>query len=135
MRAGRETFAVPMVDVAEVIRVDRAALPRSNVLLVRGTAVSVLDLGEVLGLGAGRPEQGAGYLLILAESRGGTGFVVDQVLGRQEVVIKTVGSLLNRVAAFSGATIMGDGSVVLILDLPVLVRVALDRLAPAARAS
>jgi len=60
--------------------------------------------------------------LISSLTTRGPGFVVDQVAGQQEIVIKPIDRVLNRIGGVSGATILGDGRVVLILDLQALVR-------------
>ena len=59
-----------------------------------------------------------------------TGIVVDEVVGQQQTVIKSLGRLFNHVPEISGATIMGDGGMALILDIPYLVRKVRDAAAP-----
>jgi two-component system chemotaxis sensor kinase CheA len=130
-RVRGEVFAVPMADVTEVLGITRVQIERSNIMLVRGSAVSLVDLAAALEIGAGEPTAPSASVLISALTGSPTGFVVDEILGRQEVVIKSLGALVSRAAACSGATILGDGRVVLILDLRVLLQGLAVRAEPA----
>jgi len=60
-------------------------------------------------------------VVVVESSSRRAGLVVDEVLGQQEVVIKTVGTLIKSIKGFAGATILGDGRVALILDVATLV--------------
>ena len=122
VRVGEELFAIPMVDVAEVIEIDRADLETTNILFTRDRAVPLVDLAQVLDLGASAGRHRRALVLISSLTTRGPGFVVDQVAGQQEIVIKPIDRVLNRMGGISGATILGDGRVVLILDLQALVR-------------
>ena len=119
---GEELFAIPMVDIAEVIEIDRADLETTNILFTRDRAVPLVDLAQVLDLGASAGRHSRAFVLISSLTTRGPGFVVDQVAGQQEIVIKPIDRVLNRIGGISGATILGDGRVVLILDLQALVR-------------
>jgi two-component system chemotaxis sensor kinase CheA len=121
VRVRKEFFAIPMVDVAEVLEVDRAKFNNSNIMVSRGKTITLVDLAQSLGLTNGKaPAEGPAYVLTSSFSSGNNGLMVDEVTGRQPIVIKSVGLILNQVAPFSGATILGDGRVVLILDLHTL---------------
>jgi len=122
VRVGEELFAIPMVDVAEVIEIDRADLETTNILFTRDRAVPLVDLAQVLDLGASAGRHRRALVLISSLTTRGPGFVVDQVAGQQEIVVKPIDRVLNRMGGISGATILGDGRVVLILDLQALVR-------------
>jgi two-component system chemotaxis sensor kinase CheA len=122
VRVGEELFAIPMVDIAEVIEIDRADLETTNILFRRDRAVPLVDLAQVLELGASAGRHRRAFVLISSLTPRGPGFVVDQVAGQQEIVIKPIDRVLNRIGGISGATILGDGRVVLILDLQALVR-------------
>ena len=122
VRVGEELFAIPMVDIAEVIEIDRADLETTNILFTRNRAVPLVDLAQVLDLGASAGRHSRAFVLISSLTTRGPGFVVDQVAGQQEIVIKPIDRVLNRIGGVSGATILGDGRVVLILDLQALVR-------------
>ncbi len=122
VRVGEDMFAIPMGDVAEVLEIDRAEFRTRNTLVLRRKAIALVDLAGVLGLGSGAGREGRAFVLVSSQQDGALGFVVDQVAGQQEIVIKPVERLLNQLPGVSGATILGDGRVVLILDLHALVR-------------
>ncbi len=128
VRVQEETFAIPLADVAEVLEINRADFETQNILLVRGKATPLVDLAGALGLADGVVSQGPAFVLLSSLAEGAAGFIVDEVAGRQEIVIKPVERLLNQVAGLSGATILGDGRVVLILDLYALQREEAERL-------
>lgn len=129
-----QTLAVAMADVTEVLEVERSRISAGNVLLARGRAVQLVDLAAALDLGDGAPWSGHGVVLVTSAGGGVTGLVVDRVAGRQEIVIKPVGPLLQQAGSFSGATILGDGRVILILDVHALLRAVAGAPAPAWRA-
>lgn len=133
VRVRGETFAIPMADVAEVLQINRADFGTQNLLSVRGKAIPLLDLAQALSLSDGTVQPGIAFVLIASLLEGTAGFVVDQVIGRQEIVIKPVERLLKQVGGLSGATILGDGRVVLILDLHALLREEVEHLTSARR--
>ena len=67
------------------------------------------------------PESGELTVVVVERSSKHIGLVVDGIIGQQEVVIKTMGDLLKSVKGFAGATILGDGRVILILDIGSLI--------------
>jgi two-component system chemotaxis sensor kinase CheA len=86
---------------------------------VRGQIVPYIRLREQFGVGGEPP---AIEQIVIAETEGQrVGFVVDHVIGSHQTVIKSLGRLYREVAGLSGATILGDGTVALILDVPRLV--------------
>jgi chemosensory pili system protein ChpA (sensor histidine kinase/response regulator) len=113
------TFAIPLADVTQIVRLEPEMIERVDgtpVIRLDGQVVPVLYLGERLGLPA-TPDSPAGLLPMVVTQAGDrqVAFVVDQLLGSREVVVKTLVSHLRRVQGVSGCTLMGDGSVVLIL--------------------
>jgi two-component system chemotaxis sensor kinase CheA len=116
-----ETFAIPMEHVEEIIRSQEAhidTVESCEVLDVRGLALPIARMAEVLELGA-EPQPEKFYVVITRSQGSRLGLVVDRVLRRQEIVIKSLTGQISNIQEVSGATIAGDGSVVLILDVPV----------------
>jgi len=135
VRLGDERYIVPLATVEECVELSQAGHQRSeacNFLNIRGEIVAFVRLRDLFGLpGAPPPLQ---KVVIVAAGDARIGLVVDQVLGQHQTVIKSLSRLHDDLTGFSGATIMGDGTVALILDVPHLVKAVGEREA-AARAA
>ncbi|MGN6109916.1 MAG: chemotaxis protein CheA [Kofleriaceae bacterium] len=119
----RDRFVVPMAAVTENLelgRTERAANNRRNLIAVRGELVPYIRLREVFAM----PETTDDYEKIVVVSVEGerVGLVVDRVIGSHQTVIQPLGRFYRGVDMFSGTTILGDGRVAMILDLPGTVR-------------
>ncbi|MNN35070.1 Chemotaxis protein CheA [compost metagenome] len=118
---GNQAFAFPLVNVSEIFHLD---LSRTNVVdgqevvIVRDKALPLFHLKRWLVPGAAYEEPGEGHVVILAVGNQRIGFVVDQLVGQEEVVIKPLGKMLQGTPGMAGATITGDGRIALILDVP-----------------
>jgi two-component system chemotaxis sensor kinase CheA len=118
-----ERFAVPQIGVLEMVRVGGGSGARverikdAPVLRLRDRLLPLLSLAEVLGLepqGAGVPEEG--YVVVTQVGPAVFGIIVDRLHDTEEIVVKPVPPILRHVGMFSGNTILGDGSVIMILD-------------------
>ncbi|MGA2349883.1 MAG: chemotaxis protein CheA [Terracidiphilus sp.] len=114
---GDASFVLPLANILECIELTRADVERANgkhIADVRGELVPYIRLREHFEIRTPRPviEQ----IMIVQTEQGRYGFVVDQVLGNCQTVIKNLGRFYRHVQVVSGATIMGDGTVALILD-------------------
>jgi len=118
---GDERFILPLADVEECIELtdaDVAASHGRNLVRVRGEIVSYVPLRQAFSVHGSRPpiEQ----VVIARLESGRVGFAVDHVIGENQTVIKNLGRFYQNLRGISGATILGDGRVALILDLPQL---------------
>jgi two-component system chemotaxis sensor kinase CheA len=128
-----DRFILPMSSVAENIELDRAQRSRNNgrnVTAVRGELIPYIDLREAFRLGGSPPP--IEKVVIVHHDDQRVGLVVDRVLGTHQTVLQSLGRFLRNVAVVSGSTVMGDGSVALILDIRAIVQFA-ERQAAAAR--
>lgn len=122
---GDQAFAFPLVNVNEIFHLD---LSRTNVVdgqevvIVRDKALPLFYLKRWLVSKAAHVEQGEGHVVILTVGNQRIGFVVDQLVGQEEVVIKPLGKMLQGTPGMSGATITGDGRIALILDVPSMLK-------------
>ncbi|MGA4633913.1 chemotaxis protein CheA [Pseudomonas solani] len=122
---GNQAFAFPLVNVNEIFHLD---LSRTNVVdgqevvIVRDKALPLFYLKRWLVRNAAHEEQGEGHVVILSVGTQRIGFVVDQLVGQEEVVIKPLGKMLQGTPGMSGATITGDGRIALILDVPSMLK-------------
>ena len=111
-------FVMPLANILECIELTSLDIEEANgkhVSNLRGEVVPYIRLREYFGIGADRPE--IEQIMIVDTGEGGRyGFVVDQVLGNCQTVIKNLGRFYRHVQVVSGATILGDGTVALILD-------------------
>ncbi|USV99589.1 chemotaxis protein CheA [Pseudomonas pergaminensis] len=122
---GNQAFAFPLVNVNEIFHLD---LSRTNVVdgqevvIVRDKALPLFYLKRWLVASAKHEEQREGHVVILSVGTQRIGFVVDQLVGQEEVVIKPLGKMLQGTPGMSGATITGDGRIALILDVPSMLK-------------
>jgi two-component system chemotaxis sensor kinase CheA len=117
-----DRFILPMSSVAENIELDRAQRSRNNgrnVTAVRGELIPYIDLREAFGLPGSPPP--IEKVVIVQHEDHRVGLVVDRVLGTHQTVLQPLGRFLRSVAVVSGSTVMGDGSVALILDIRAIV--------------
>ncbi len=127
--AGGYRYAIPQVNLLELVRLagDQA---RSSVETVQGTPVyrlrgrllPLVDLREQLGMPA--VERTTTYIAVLQADNRQFGLVVDEIKDTEEIVVKPLGKQLRGIDLYAGATIMGDGTVSLILDTMALARKA-----------
>lgn len=121
-----QSFALPLVNVVEIFHLD---LTRKNIvdgrecIVVREKVFPLFHLKRWLIKGhVGQPEASNAHVVIVAVGTKQVGFVVDQLVGQEEVVIKPLGRMLQGTAGMSGATITGDGRIALIIDVPSLLQ-------------
>ena len=126
---GEETYIVPLVSIIESIQVTpemvNMVAGRGETLKLRNQYLPIVRLHDVFGIESARATRLEEGLLVVVETQcGQRGLFIDELLGQQQVVIKSLEANYRRVDGISGATILGDGSVALILDIPDLVRLA-----------
>lgn len=119
---GEQTFALPLAGVSEIFHLD---LTKTNVvdsqltIIVRKKAIPLFYLEHWLVKGADRSQRKAhGHVVIVQIGTQQVGFVVDSLIGQEEVVIKPLDALLQGTPGMAGATITSDGGIALILDVP-----------------
>jgi two-component system, chemotaxis family, sensor kinase CheA len=120
---GGENFVLPLSAVEECIELKQEERKKSgsrNLVYLREELIPFIRLRERFGIPGEAPEIEQIVIATLEKRR--VGFVVDSVVGENQTVIKPLGRLYREARGLSGATILGDGSVALILDLPQLVQ-------------
>jgi len=120
-----DSFILPMSIVTENVELhgaQRRGRNGRNVIAVRGELVPYIDLRETFAIPGGRPEVEKVVIVRHGEAR--VGIVVDRVAGTHQTVIQSLGRFYRKIEVASGATIMGDGSVALILDATRLIQFA-----------
>jgi two-component system chemotaxis sensor kinase CheA len=125
---GDRTFAVPQASVREVIEIDPAAIrqiEQHEIVPFRGGMLPILRLAHVFGIAA-RPRRGL-HVFVFGTGQEAVGIAVDKIAGQREIVVRSMADSLIKVPGVAGATDLGDGRVVLILDLAALSRAARPR--------
>jgi len=125
---GAETYIVPLVTIIESLQLQPGGVNRvgghQEVFWFRDGYVPIVRLHEVFGVKPRASELHHGLIMVVEGEGRRVGLFVDELLGQQQVVIKSLETNFRRVDGVSGATILGDGAVALILDVPGLIRVA-----------
>ena len=124
-RIGSSTFAIPQAAVREVIEVDEAtvrAVEGHEMTPYRGTSLPVVRLSAVLRLTPGAT--GRMHAFVIGTGTNAVALLVDRILGQREIVVRATEDPLIRVDGVAGATDLGDGRAVLILDVAAVARLA-----------
>lgn len=125
---GTETYIVPLITIIESLQLKPGEVNRvagqHEVFWFRDSYVPIVRLHEVFGLQPRAGQLHEGLIMVVEGDGRRVGLFVDDLLGQQQVVIKSLETNFRRVDGVSGATILGDGAVALILDVPGLIRVA-----------
>jgi two-component system chemotaxis sensor kinase CheA len=121
IRVGDEIYAISLENVEETLLVPKSEIKYVHgtpVTTVRGEILTLSDLAGILSTEVNREgvEEHPVVVVRVGRDRNRIGFVVDDFVGQQEIVIKPLGKLLQKVRGVAGATILGDGNVALILD-------------------
>lgn len=121
VRVGSERYILPTVAVRETLRPARedyfTVEGRGELIQVRQLLLPLVRLHRLLGLAGPEPDPWEALVLVVEHEGDCRAFLVDEILGKQEVVIKSLGSLLQNRPGLAGGTILGDGRVGLILDV------------------
>ncbi|MFT7697448.1 MAG: two-component system chemotaxis sensor kinase CheA [Reinekea sp.] len=116
---GEQVFVLPLVHIVESIQPSPEqlkTLSNQQLIKVRGEYLPLLNLSQLMAIKPTNPSPDQGIVVLIETSKHRFGLCVDALVGQQQVVIKSLERHYRRVNGVSGATIMGDGSVALILD-------------------
>jgi two-component system chemotaxis sensor kinase CheA len=130
VEAAAERFAIPQISVVELVRARRHGANEQNtsgesvierindtpVLRLRDRLLPLVSLSEMLGLDQTGAEDNGAHIIITQVGASLLGIIVDRVFDTEEIVVKPVAPILRHITMFSGNTILGDGSVIMILD-------------------
>lgn len=117
VEVGQDIFAVPLGIIERVMRVEEGEIEKSHsteVYMYRDKAVPVIRVNEKLGIESSDKEN---HIILISLGEEEYGLVVEGLKGQQEIVIKKLGNTLSHMREYLGATILGNGDIVLILDI------------------
>lgn len=120
-----QAFALPLASVQEIFHMDMSrthTVDGQECVTIRDRAIPVFYLKDWLITGPRHAREREAHVVIVAIGTRMVGFVVDQLIGQEEVVIKPLGKMLQGTPGMAGATITGDGTMALILDIPGLLK-------------
>jgi two-component system, chemotaxis family, sensor kinase CheA len=126
VRVAQELYSIPLDAVIESQRIDASEVRTvhgGEVITLRGQVVPLIRVGEFFRLDAPRDAEKVMIVIVGLQGRQ-VGLVVDSFQGEQEIVIKPLSDVIGRIAGISGATILGNGSISLIIDVHSLVAAA-----------
>lgn len=128
VEAGGDRFAIPQLSVVELVRVQSNSehrierIKNTPVLRLRNKLLPLVHLSDLLGIGShanfgtDEGENDHGFIVVMHVGSQTFGIVVDAVFHTEEIVVKPMASMLRHLTMFSGNTILGDGSVIMIID-------------------
>ncbi len=129
VRVGEHLLAVPTSSVARAVRLQPAAsrlMAGRRTVNLDGRVTALAALGEVLGLSSRASGDGLAPALVVVAGQRRIAFLVDEVIGEQEGLVKELGPQLVRVKSLTGVLVLGDGRVVPVLDVPALLDLATE---------
>ncbi len=129
VRVGADMFTIPLANVDETVRIskdDASFVEGVEVIHLRGVALPIFRLATLFGVKSDQ-DLDKSFVVIVNTDGQRIGFVVDEMLGQEEVVIKPLEDYVQDRSGFSGATIVGDGRISLILDVYELVKMTSSR--------
>ncbi|MCM2130380.1 chemotaxis protein CheA [Larsenimonas rhizosphaerae] len=131
VKVGEEVFILPLGAIMESIQIKHEDINRvagqEQVIHVRGEYLSLVELHKVFNVPDAQTDVTQGIVMIVQSDGRHFALLVDQLIGQHQVVVKNLETNYRKIPGVSAATIMGDGSVALILDVPALQRVSRDR--------
>ncbi len=116
IKVGGEIFALPLGIIEKVVEIENKEIVKSQsneIYIYRGQAIPVIRLDKKLSL---ESKEGNKHLIIILLGSQYYGLLVDDLIGQQEIVIKKLGGVLKKTKEYLGATILGNGDIILILD-------------------
>ncbi len=126
MRVENSIYAIPTLDIKESLQVGEMAIvdliDGQEVIKIRDKLVPILRLHELHNLSFEPKPLSDGIVVVTEKGSQGTGFLVDEILGQQQLVIKALPSYLGHIHGVSGCAVLGNGEICLILDLSNLIK-------------
>lgn len=120
---GDSTYAIPLVTVTETLRIKHEDIQTVNsrpVILLRDHVLPVIKMEEVFNINSrtnGGAEAQNSYVVVVRSGKTQVGLIVDKLIGEQEVVVKSLSTIIGEISGISSAAILGDGQVTLIVDV------------------
>ena len=131
VKVGAELYTIPLAAVEETLRIyskDTTTIEGTEVIHIRNMTLPLVKLSEIFGIPSHAESGNKEFVVVVSTGLKKIGLVVDALIGQDEVVIKPLEDYLQEKSGFSGATILGDGRISLILDVYELTNLSIERL-------
>jgi two-component system chemotaxis sensor kinase CheA len=132
VRVGAERYIIPTLSIKESMMASAGTfnkiVGRGETIFIRGRIIPLLRLHEIFGIPGGIQDPKDGLLIIVESDGREAALLVDDMMDKQEIVIKSLGEGLNKIEGLAGGAIMSDGNIGLIIDIPTLLPKATSRL-------
>jgi two-component system chemotaxis sensor kinase CheA len=120
-----QTYVLPLVSIIESLMITRESLEavteEAELYRLRDEYIPIIRLDKLFGMPSSRSDLVGGLLVVVESDGRRVGLLVDELLGQQQVVIKSLETNFRQIEGISGATILGDGTIALIIDVPGLI--------------
>ncbi|HVP21207.1 MAG TPA: chemotaxis protein CheA [Anaerolineaceae bacterium] len=119
VKVRQTTFAIPLTAVIETLRVEQNEIQTINgrpVIILRGQVLPLVRLTDALKMKNSEKQASTSYVVVMKSIKTQLGLLVDSLVGKEEVVVKSLSSMFSEVVGISGAAILGDGVIALIID-------------------
>ena len=127
-RVGFETYVIPTLSIITSIKPDQAdlstVLERGEMLSLQGKLIPLFRLGDLFHIDREKKDEDESLVVVVEDDKAQAGLIIDELIGRQQVVIKTLGEAMQNLPGISGGAIMPNGRVGLILDVNGVVKLA-----------
>ena len=128
VRVGESSYTIPLLSIRETIQVSRhqvtTTMDGQEMVSLRDQMIPVIRLHDIYGMGTDDTDVDKGLLVVVEHQDDVAGLLIHDILGEQQAVIKGMSRYMDHVMGISGCTILGDGEVSLILDVPGLIQKA-----------
>ncbi|TPH12745.1 chemotaxis protein CheA [Litorilituus lipolyticus] len=131
VKVGTETYIIPLISIVESLQIEKEYLNRvsgdMDLYRLRDDNVPILPIYQLFNINSQCTDLDNALLVVVESDGQKVGLMVDDLLAQQQVVIKSLKDNYQQVLGISGATILGDGSVAMILDIPGMIQMALEK--------
>lgn len=130
IRVGNNMYTIPLANIEETLRINRSEttiIEGTEVVYLRGKTLPIIHLSNLFSTNSDAKDKDRFYVVVVNTGTQKLGLVVDELLGQEEVVIKPLIDYLRDKSGFSGATIVGDGTISLILDVYEIASMTADK--------
>lgn len=127
VKVNESIFAIPLVTVVETQKLEDKDFQTVNgraVVVLREKIIPLVKLGDVFDLYSNKEESNYSYIVVVKTSKQEVGIVVEQLLGEEEVVVKSFSQIIGEIQGISSAAILGDGQIALIADVQGLIKLS-----------